>query len=211
MTEEVKIENQPENQPQPQPEQTPSKGAKAWAAVKEWCRKRVVALKVKPQIIPLVILVITSVTFMLALHSVGIAINASFSAAETKATGICSFITTLLSLLVLVSFLNAFPKRKKPNIFFIVLVFVMIAGIVACDVVYYVQMSNFMKAKPDLSAEVEPAQPYIMAHLIMLGISALSFALLPLYAKLIRKINTSIKLESATEHMSGNIDIEEDD
>ena len=210
MAEEVKIEKQPENQPQPQPENAPAKGSKVWAAIKEWCRKKVVALKVKPQIIPLIILLVTSVIYMLALHSVGVAIYASFNASETEATGICSFITTLLSLLVLVSFLNAFPKRKKPNIFFIVLVFVMIAGMVACDVVYYIQMSNFMKAKANLSAKVEPAQPYIMAHLIMLGVSAVIFALLPLYTKLIRKINTSIKLESATENMNGKIDIEED-
>ena len=211
MAEELKIENQPENQPQPQPENAPSKGSKVWAAVKEWFRKKVVALKVKPQIIPLVILLVTSVIFMLALHSVGVAINASANAAETKATGICSFITTLLSLLVLVSFLNAFPKRKKPNIFFVVLVFTMIAGMVACDVVYYVQMSNFMNAKPDLSARVKPAQPYMLTHLIMLGVSAVCFALLPVYSRLIKKINTSVKLESATENMSGKIDIEEDD
>ena len=201
MAEEVKNEAQPNN--------TPSKGAGVGAAIKEWFRKKIVALKVKPQIIPLVVLLVTSVIFMLSLHNVGIAIHASFSAAETEATGICSFITTLLSLLVLVSFLNAFPKRKKPNIFFIVLVFVMIAGMVACDLVYYIQMSHFITAKPDLSAKVEPAQPYILTHIIMLGVSAVMFALLPGYSILIRKINTSVKLESATENMSGKIDIED--
>ena len=201
MAEEVKVENQSNN--------TPSKGAKVWGAVKEWFRKKIVALKIKPQIIPLLILLVTSVLFMLSLHKVGIAIYKSYSEATTKATGICSFITTLLSLLVLVSFLNAFPKRKKPNIFFIVLVFVMIAGMVACDLVYYIQMSNCIKAAPQLEPDIKPAQPFILAHIIMLGVSAVMFALLPGYSRLIKMIDTSVKLESATESMSGKIDIED--
>ena len=205
MAEEVKIENQPNN--------TPSKGSKAGAAVKEWFRKKVVALKVKPQIIPLVVLLITSVIFMLALHNIGIAIYASFSAATTQATGICVFITTLLSLLVLVGFLNAFPKRKKPNIFFIVLVFGMIGAMLACDIVYYVQMGKYIDEVKDVAASIadniRPAQPYVMVHIIMLGVSAVIFALLPVYSRLIKKINTSVKLESATENMSGKIDIED--
>lgn len=205
MAEEIMMENQPETQP----ENKPSKVAKVWAAVKEWFRKRVVTLKIKPQLIPLVVLVITSVCFMLFLHGFSEAISKSFSEPTTKATGICIFISTLLSLLVLVSFLNAFPKRKKPNIFFIVLVFAMIAAMVACDVVYYVQMENCLKAS-GANPSISDAQPYIIAHVVLLGVSALVFALLPVYGRLIKKIDTSIKLDSATENMSGKIDIEED-
>ena len=126
MSEEV-IQNNEENKP--------SKGNKFAAALKEWCRKRVVALKVKPQIIPLLVMAVTTIYFMLILYSVSQAIDSSSAESTTSATGICTFITTLLSLLYLVSFLNAFPKRKKPNIFFIVLVGVMIAGQLACDLV----------------------------------------------------------------------------
>ena len=199
---------------QNQPAKTPSGGARFLAAVKEWFRKKIVALKVKPQIIPLVVLVVTSVLFMLALSKVGGAIQGSFTMNETQATGICVFITTLLSLLVLVSFLNAFPKRKKPNIFFIVLVGVMLAGMLACDLVYYLQMQNGINAALELDAtaivdSIKPAQPLVMAHMIMLGVSAVIFALLPGYSRLIRMINTSVKLESATENMSGKIDIED--
>lgn len=214
MAEEVTMENQPEtqpeNQPEAQPDNTPSVGAKIWAAVKEWFRKKVVALKVKPQLIPLLVLVVTTIVFMLSLHGFSQAIKETFSEKTTKATGICIFITTLLSLLVLVSFLNAFPKRKKPNIFFIVLVFVMIAAMLACDIVYFVQMSNCIKDKPVLEPEIQPGQPYILAHIVLLGVSAIVLALLPVYSKLIKKIDTSIKLDSATEHMNGNIDIEEE-
>lgn len=213
MSEEVLNEIQPEIEPAPQPENTPSTGAKVWAAVKEWFRKKVVALKVKPQIIPLLVLIVTTVCFMLFLNSFSKAIYASFSDSRTKATGICIFISTLLSLLVIVSFLNAFPKRKKPNIFFIVLVFAMIAGMLACDIVYYVQMNNCIDANgagSSLSLNVKPGQPKIIAHIVLLAVSAAVFALLPVYSRLIRKINTSKKLESATENMNGGIDINED-
>ena len=208
MEEEVLKETQPEIQPETAPEK-PSKGNKFTAALKEWCRKRIVALKVKPQTIPLVVMVITTVYFMLVLFSVSKAVQAAATA--TSVTGICTFITTLLSLLYLVSFLNSFPKRKKPNIFFIVVVALMIAGQLACDLVYYFQMDKCISQKPALAPSIEPAQPYIIGHIVLLALSAVVFALLPVYAKLIRKIDTSIKLESATEHMHGNIDIEEDD
>ena len=151
---------------------------------------------------------------MLVLFSISKAVNYSANNANTTATGICTFITTLLSLLYLVSFLNAFPKRKKPNIFFIVLVGVMIAGQLACDLVYYIQMNKCINSLTDQTSDMAVAcsagQPYIIGHIVLLGISSVVFALLPLYAMLIRKIDTSVKLESATESMSGKIDIEEE-
>lgn len=214
MAEEVLNEMQPEPQPEMQPENAPSTGARIWAGVKEWFRKKVVALKVKPHNIPLVVLAITSICFLLFLQKFSIAINASANDARTKATGICIFISTLLSILVLVSFLNAFPKRKKPNIFFIVLVFAMIAGMLACDSVYYVQMENCIEANltvaPKICDNVRPGQPKIIAHIVLLSVSAVVFALLPVYGRLIKKINTSKKLESATENMNSGIDINED-
>ena len=205
MAEEV-IQNNEENKP--------SKGNKFAARLKEWCRKRVVALKVKPQIIPLIVMVITTVYFMLILFTVSKAVQLAATNKNTAATGICTFITTLLSLLYLVSFLNAFPKRKKPNIFFIVLVGVMIAGQLACDLVYYLQMNACIEGitspGSDMDLACRAAQPYILGHIILLGLSSVVFALLPVYSKLIRKIDTSVKLESATENMKGNIDIDED-
>lgn len=206
MSEEVKIENQPETQP----DNTPSKGKKFLAALKEWWRKRIVALKVKPQTIPLLVLLITSIVFMLSLFKYSVAVYRTAGETGVDGSGICIFITTLLSILVLVSFLNAFPKRKKPNIFFIVLVFVMIAAMAASDVAYYVIMGKCIKNHPATEANVSPAQPCAIAHVALLGVSAVVFALLPVYSRLIKKINTSIKIDSATEHMGEKIDIEED-
>lgn len=191
----------------------PTKGQKFLAAVKEWCRKRVVGLKRKPQTIALLFLAVTTIFFMLALYTVSQAVSKCANQPQTTATGICVFVTTLLSLLVLVSFLNAFPKRKKPSIFFIVLVFVMIAAMFACDIVYYLQITDLLGAlapTDEMYQSASAGQPFMLAHMILLGISALVFALLPVYKKLINKINTKVVLESATENMQGGIDIQED-
>ena len=194
-----------------QPEKKPSKGSRFKASAKEWFRKKIVALKIRPHVIPLIVLLITSVVFMLSLFKFSGAVYKTADENETAGSGICIFISTLLSLLVLVSFLNAFPKRKKPNLFFIVLVGVMIAAMVACDVVYYVKMNACKESQPVLAVNIDPAQTLVLVHIILLGVSSLIFALLPVYSRLIRKINTSIKVDSATEHMGEKIDIEEDD
>lgn len=195
----------------------PSKG-KSSKGVKEWFRKKIVALKRKPQNVALLFLAITTVYFMLALYKISIAVFEVYSQEGIKTTiGICVFVTTLLSLLVLVSFLNSFPKRKKPNIFFIVLVFLMIGAMVACDVVFYVQMGDILKLPALQSPEaietvskVTVGQKYMIVHVALLGVAAVVFALLPAYKILINKINTKVELESATENMRGEIDIQED-
>lgn len=197
---------------EPQPEQKgPSKGQQAKAKVKEWFRKKIVGLKRKPQNIALLFLLVSAVFFMLTLFPLSQALSTCNAA--VKASGICQFIVTLLSLLALVSFLNAFPKRKKANIFFIVLVFVMIAGMIACDIVIYTEtldyITNGIVTEKDIAA-ITPAHPLLIAHVVLLGVSAIVFALLPAYRILINKINTKVELESATENMHGEIDIQED-
>lgn len=199
------------------PDNKPTKKNGAGVKIKEWFRKQTVALKRAPQNITLVYLAIVTVYFLLVLFNVSQAINSAASNKHVSATGICIFIVTLLSILVLVSFLNAFPKRKKPNIFFIVLTFVMIAGMVACDLVYYIQMNNCLydPANPispssSMYLAITGCQPLVLVHIILLGVGALLFALLPVYSKLLQKINTQVVLESATENMNGEIDILED-
>lgn len=183
------------------------------AVLKEWFRKKIVALKQRPQNIPLFFMVVTTIFSMLSLYVVSQSVVGALQAKEAPATGICIFINTLLSLLYLVSFLNAFPKRKKPNIFFIVLVYAMILGMASCLIGYYVQIENAIKAihfSDSVVKTIKAGQVYVLANIVLLGVSALVFALLPVYSKLIKKIDTSIRLESATENMSGNIDITEE-
>ena len=200
-----------------QPAPKPSNGKKQ-KGVKEWFRKKVVALKRKPQNIALLVLAVTTIYFMLSLYKISQALYEVYEQEGVETTiGICVFVTTLLSLLVLVSFLNSFPKRKKPNIFFIVLVFLMIGAMIACDIVFYVQTNDIL-ALPALQApesaatvaKVTLGQTYMLAHVGLLAFSAIMFALLPAYKILINKINTKVDLESSTENMHGEIDIQED-
>ncbi len=199
----------------PAPEK-PSKGKKSSKGVKEWFRKKIVALKRRPQNIALLFLAVSTVYFMLSLFKISQAIYEVYTQEGVETSiGICIFVTTLLSLLVLVSFLNSFPKRKKPNIFFIVLVFLMIGAMIACNIVFYVQMSDILalpalQGATDTINKVTTGQTYVIVHVALLGVSAVVFALLPAYRLLINKINTQVELESATEKMHGDIDIQED-
>jgi uncharacterized membrane protein len=196
--------------------QKPSSGAK----VKEYFRKKIVNLKRKPQNIPLLFLLATSIFYLLILFVLSKAIYVCAENKNVTSGGICVFIVTLLSLLSLVSFLNAFPKRKKPNYIMVALVFVMIAVMVVCDILYYNQIAAYLsylvetdaKTGADATTRSEyisaaSGQPFVIVHIILLAISAVVFALLPVIKILVNKIDTSVKLESATENMNGKIDI----
>lgn len=190
----------------------------------EWARKKVVGLKRKPETIPLIVLLITSVYFLFILFSISQCLDIKGSQMMTNigkpnqkylsAGGICTFASTLLSILVLVTFLNAFPKREDPKLAFIILVYVMIAGILACDLVYYLQVNNLLIHDDTIIDEqgylLESTQLKVMVHMILLVVSTVMFALYPVWKKLIRSIDTSIVLESTSENMQGEIDIQED-
>ena len=107
-----------------------SKMQKITAAFKEFFRKRIVALKRKPQTIPLIVL-----GFAFLLYSFNLT-NVSDTTARINfaGMGLTEFCTMLFSLLSFVCFLNSFPHRKKVNIPMLVIMFVMIAILIVCDV-----------------------------------------------------------------------------
>lgn len=168
------------------------------AKLKEWWRKKIVALKRKPQTIPLILLLITSVFYLLCLQTYSETLNTM----PFKMGGFSIFINTLFSILILVLFLNTFPKNKKMNIVMLVLVCVFFACLVVFDIVlimnFYVALDVENAASPiDYAARPYLAKvvPLTIVHLVLLGIFALAFALMPVYAKLIRKIDTSKQIE----------------
>lgn len=187
----------------------------AGAAVKEWFRKQIVNLKKAPQRIPMLFLLIASLCYMLILFNYSKAINESSRAPQLSATGLCVFIVTLLSLLVLVSYLNAFPKRKKVNWFFIALVIVMVAGMIACDIVVYLQFQDNLNSVSDAIANSSNMDPcrrsftHTILHIVFLGIFSVVFACLPLIKIGLNKINTKKVVESATSEMKEEIDLQE--
>ena len=194
--EEVGVEPEaPETNDMPESSE-PSKGEKFLAGVKEWFRKFTVKLKHKTHMIPLVILLITSVIYLCILNSLSKVISV---ASGIDSAGICIFVNTLASILVLLVFLNTFPKRKKVNIVMLVITFVVMALILALDFVFYFKLYNYcMKAyrgvgQVNLTTKynmIHSALNNTIVHVVFMAFSILALAFLPLYKKGINKINT---------------------
>ena len=101
--------------------------------------------------------------------------------------------------------MNTFPKRAKHmNYIMLALTFVFMAVMVTCDLVWYIKSypvhsAAYEKATSESAlAAIEPgmtAFPIVLVHLVLVCISAILLATLPLYKKLILKINTSKVIE----------------
>lgn len=167
------------------------------ARVKESIRKFLVGLKRNPQNIPLVMLFVAFLYYSLNLTSM----SDSTAKIQGAGMGLAQFCIMLFSLLSLVCLLNAFPRRKKANVPMVVLMFVMFAIIIFCDVHYInaiVAALNRAESpiKLDKSTEyIAHAYNMLNTHIIMMGVSAGLVALLPVYSKLLKKINTSVEIE----------------
>ena len=173
--------------------------------LKEFIRKRIVALKHKPQTIPMIMLVITFLYYSLNLTSIS---DATASVNKTP-MGLCGFVTMLFSMLALVCFMNSFPNRKPVNKPMLILMIVMTACILAADVIYTMTIVEAvtgpvkaLKITTDKVILMNKALQTLWVHGILLLISVVLVALMPVYSKFIRKINTSIEVE-AGEDMAG--------
>lgn len=168
-----------------------------WPAAKESLRKMVVSLKRNPSTIPLVMMFVTFLFYSLNLTDV----SDTTAKIYGKGMGLSQFCIMLFSLLSLVCMLNAFPRRKKPNIPMIVLMFAMFGIIIFCDV-HYTSMITAAITRPENPIAITEDTKYIAKAFNMLGthmgmtiVSAALVLLLPVYSKLLRKINTSVVIE----------------
>ena len=163
----------------------------------EFLRRFFVALKRQPSIIALVVLLIAFFQYSLNLTH----ISDTTAKIQGAGMGLCGFATMLFSMLSLVCFLNAFPKRKKPVIAMVVLMFVMFAIIIFCDVHYSGLIMNALtRAENPIKLDASTiyiAQAYnvLQTHIVLEGIGVALVLLMPVYTKLLRKINTSITVE----------------
>ncbi len=166
----------------------------------EFIRKFIVSLKRRPQNIPLVIYIIAFCYYSLNLT------NVSHTTARIlgKNMGLYGFITMLLSILLIVCFMNSFPRRKKANIPMLVLMFVMTGVVIYCDTKYQnTVFTALYRADNPVKVEVYIAKAYNMLniHVILLGIASGLTLLMPLYKKLIAKIPTGVVIEG-NDHMN---------
>lgn len=179
--------------------------------MKEFIRKFFVSLKRSPQNIPLVALALAFIFYSFRLTS----ISDTTAMINTSNMGQCEFAAMLFSILAFVCFLRAFPKRKKADKLMLTLVFVMLAVLIFVDVVYLhrineaVTRANNPIAITDATAYIATAQSTVRIHIVLVIVCAALLVTLPLYAKLFRKINTSIDVEGNGE--MGTIDISGED
>lgn len=181
------------------------------AKVKEFFRKKIVWLKRSPQSIALLFFAIPSLIYILGLGTLSLSILGSTGVAsesyyDLKWSGHAIFLNSLLSILILVLFIYSFPKHKKPNLIFVGLVFVFAIVMILMDVLFYVQLMDVSGGRV---ATANDALSLTMVHIVFQGISMVVFALLPVYKKLLLKINTRKEIASNDIHEA--IDIEDDE
>lgn len=190
-------------------DQKPAK--KQGSGIREFFRKSMVSLKRSPQKIPLVFLVIAFLIYSLNLSPIANT-TAKINGANM---GQCEFVAMLFSILAFVVFLRTFPRRKPVKKVMMGLLFFMLSLLVFVDSVYITRITSAV-TRPENPVVIEEktmyistAQTVVILHIIFVVLTALLLALLPLYSKAIRKINTSIEVEG-NENMEA-IDISDDE
>ena len=193
--------------------------AKPRRGFKEFVRKFFVTLKRNPHNIALFMMLVTFVFYSLNMTYI------SFTSiyANKQNMGQCQFVAMLLGILALVSFLRAFPRREKPSIAMIAITVVMLIASTAAEFLYATRINQYLNdtANPpqgmrddageltERGKNIYTAQAVVSTHIILLIVCIGLIVLLPVYSKLIKKINTSIDV-AGNENMAA-IDMAEDE
>ncbi|MCH5208586.1 MAG: hypothetical protein J1F04_06850 [Oscillospiraceae bacterium] len=186
---------------------------------KEFVRKFFVALKRSPQNISLVALVVAFLVYSLNLT----AISNTTAVIQGSNMGQCEFVAMLFSILAFVVFLRSFPRRQKVNKIMIGLLFLFLILIIGVDIVYVMRIDTALTRAENpipiaMPTEANPngtnvfiltAKNIVGIHVIFVAVCAVLLATLPIYSKLIKKINTSIDVEENIN--MGAIDISGED
>lgn len=175
--------------------------------LKEIWRKFLVSIKRRPQMIPLVV-----ITYAFLFYSMNLSyISNTTARIQGSGMGLAGFAIMLFSMLSFMCYLNAFPYRKKVNVPMLVLMFIMFTIIIFADQ-YYVNAIFAAIDRPDnpivvtvSTIYIAYAEWYLRIHTGILIFAIVLIALLPVYSKLLRKINTSIDV--GDNGQMGTIDI----
>lgn len=195
----------------------PSFGKRVGAGIKEWFRKFIVKLKRRPMNIGLFVLAISTAVILFSLGSISQLAKGSQYSQHLQ--GLCVFIDVLFGILVLLLYMNTFPKRsKKPKIVMYVLTIVFMAVLIGLDLYLYIRwgMNREQDFKGNLTASyIENLNSFyfnavngVLAHAILVFISCLLMVLSPVIGKLLNKINTNVDLEES--QLKNEIEVEEE-
>lgn len=170
---------------------------RTWAGIKEFFRKKIVSLKRDPKIIPLVMMFCVFLYYSLNLTVV----SDTTAKIQGMGMGLSQFTIMLLSMLSLVCLMNAFPRRKKPNVPMLIVMFIMLGLIVYCDV-HYCNAVYAALNRAENPIKITENTQYILksyrmlkTHTILIGVSAGLVVLMPLYSKLLNMIRTSVEVQ----------------
>ncbi|MBR0200152.1 MAG: hypothetical protein IJQ42_08325 [Oscillospiraceae bacterium] len=187
------------------------KTVKSGSKMPEFLRKLFVSLKRRPSILALLVLAIGFLFYSLNLTQ----ISNTTAKIQGPGMGLCGFATMLFSMLSLVCALNAYPRRKKPVIPMLILAVLMLGVIIFCDV-YYTGLITAAVTRAENPIKIDSSTIYIAKannmlwdHIVIEIIGAAMFLLVPVYSKLLRKINTSVTVEDYGK--MGAIDISGED
>ena len=168
------------------------------AKLKEAVRRFFVFLKKKPDIIPIAALTVSFLIYSLNLTSVSNTTAKIYGAHM----GLCSFVAMLFMILSFVCMLGAYPKRQQPKWIMIALATVMYLAVIGADILYYVRIETAITRaeNPILITEstmyIWEAQNLMVMHIISVVAVIACMYLEPVFAKLLKKIKTSIEVES---------------
>ncbi len=159
---------------------------------KESWRKFIVSLKKRPHNIPLCMMVIAFIVYSFNLTKIS---NTTAVVNQTY-MGLCEFVIMLFSVLAFVCFLNAYPKRQKPIVPMVILLYVLEIIILVADVVYISKINAGLQTiQINASRQFIPqAKSMLTVHIVLVVISIVLIALIPVIGKALNKIDTSVTL-----------------
>lgn len=178
-------------------------------SLKELVRKFFVTLKKNPNYIPFVMLIASFLVYSLNLTY----ISNTTATVQGKGMGLFEFATMLFSILSMICVLNAFPKRQKPNYPMVALIIFLFAIIITSDVIYFTNVAATIEKlgdniKPATLEEYLRTQNVLIAHIALTVITGVTVVLEPVFANLLKKINTSVELEETN---VGNIELSDEE
>ncbi len=165
--------------------------------IKDSIRKFIVSLKRNPSMIPMTVLMLAFLVFSLNLTD----LSDTTAKIQGAGMGLSQFTIMLLSMLSMVCLLNAFPRRKKPNLPMVGVMYAMFAVMIYCDI-HYRNAIWAAASRPENPIVLDANTAYIvnaydllMTHMVLVIVTAVLVATLPLYTKWLRKINTNVEVE----------------
>ena len=164
----------------------------AW--IKERVRKFFVALKKNPQAIPLVALCAAFLHYSLNLTYISKATDHIYG----PNMGLASFLAMLFMILSFVCMLSAFPKRQKPKVMLIIVMMVLYISVIVADVHYLnciTEATTRSQGAIAMTTYIAQAGNTVIVNIALMAVTIVCVLLEPVFAKLVKKINTSIDVE----------------